>query len=68
MQISPEQMLEFHFLGTHLPNFQNKETSIFAVFTLQDEHTIFYTMHNSEGKGGMDRQWTLGHLIYIYMK
>jgi len=37
------------------------------VFTLQDEHTIFYTMHNLEGEGGMDRQWTLGYLIYTYM-
>jgi len=60
--------VEFHFLSTPLLNFQNKETSIFAVFTLQDEHTIFYTMHNLEGEGVMDRHWTLGYFIYIYMK
>ena len=24
-------------------------------------------MHNSEAEGGMDRHWTLGYLIYMYI-
>jgi hypothetical protein len=56
-QISPEQMLEFHFLGTHLLDFQNKETSIFAMFTLQDEHIIYHFLYNAQPGGrGWDGQ------------
>ena len=57
--------VEFHFLGTHLLNIQNKETNIFAVFTLQDEHTTFFTLCTTRRqKVG----WTdIGHLAILYI-
>jgi hypothetical protein len=68
VQISPQQMFEFHFLGTHLLNFQNKETSIFAIFTLQDEHTIYHFLYSAQlGGRGWDGQTVDTWLSYIHI-